>query len=256
MSMKHGSGVEAASPRAPSALLDLLLTLVLPSLVLESLSSPQRLGPVGALLLALLPPVAFMLYCRWRRFELQIFSSLGLVMVLVSGGLGLLEMSAPFFAAKEAALPLMLALAFPLSQRSRKPLTQELLLNAQVVNRPLLEQWLSGDARRRGSFDQLMHRASWALVAVMASSALLNAWMILWFIGEAKPGSEAFVKAIGRQNWAGLLVIGLPTTVALVVLLWWLFQQLERRLGLPRALLLRPQDRPAKAADRAGEGNP
>lgn len=238
----------AAQPRQapqPSALMDLLLTVVLPSVVLESLSAPSRLGPAWALALALLPPLGFMVHCWVRRLQMSVFSWLGLAMVMLSGLLGLLTLSAKAFAIKEAVLPLILGLAFPLSQRSARPLTAELLLNAQVINRPWLEQWLRQAPQRWSAYQRLMARASWVLAAVMACSALLNGWMILWFLGDAAPGSEDFVKAIGRQNWMGLLVIGVPCAFALMGLMSWLMIQLERQCEVPRQLLLRQAARRA-----------
>ena len=101
----------------PHPLLDLTLTVVLPSIVLESLSKPDRLGPAWALGVALLIPLAFGIYCFVQKRGLNFFSLLGLVAIMVTGGLGLLNLNAAWFAAKEAAYPIFLGLAFALSHR-------------------------------------------------------------------------------------------------------------------------------------------
>ena len=52
-----------AAQDQPHPLADLLLTEILPSLVLESMSKPERLGPVWALVVALLMPLGFGIHC-------------------------------------------------------------------------------------------------------------------------------------------------------------------------------------------------
>lgn len=227
--------------RQPSVLLDLSLNVVAPSWVLESLSAPERLGPRMALMVALLLPLLFMLHCLVRGRRIEAFSVLGFAAVVISGGLGLLELEAGWFALKEAAFPLILGLAFPLSQRLGRNLTRDLLLNPQVINRPLLEASLQQDAQRQSAFQLILWRASWVLALVLGSGALLNAWMIVSYLGDSVPGSQEYVRAIGRQSWMSLLVLGLPTVLTLMGLMVWLLGQLERRCGIARHDLLRPR---------------
>ncbi|MCU0957459.1 MAG: hypothetical protein MUF55_09110, partial [Hydrogenophaga sp.] len=77
----------------PRPLLDLLVSLLIPSLILMKLSGESDLGADGALVLALLFPLgwgAFELF-RYRKFNF--IALLGLVSVLLTGGIGLLKLS-------------------------------------------------------------------------------------------------------------------------------------------------------------------
>ena len=76
-----------APPKQPNALLDIVLTVVAPSFVLDYLSPPERLGPFYALVVSMLFPVAFGAWCWWKKHAWNVFSILGLVTVLLSGGL-------------------------------------------------------------------------------------------------------------------------------------------------------------------------
>lgn len=228
-----------APKEQPHPLADLLLTVILPSVVLESLSKPERLGPVWALVAALVMPLGFGVYCWVRKRGMNFFSILGFVAVMVTGGLGLLNLSAGWFAVKEAAFPVFLGLAFPLSFYWGRPLVNELLLNPQVINHGMLEAALDSE-EKRAAFRGLLGRASWGLAGSMFASAAANAWMILMFLKGKEPGSEAYMQAIGRQNWVGFLVIGLPMTGALMVLLFWLLRRLQALTGLEREDLMNP----------------
>lgn len=223
----------------PHPLSDLLLTVVLPSVVLETLSRPDRLGPVWALVVALLLPLGFGLWCFYKKRGLNFFSLLGLAAVIFTGGLGLLNLNAFWFALKEAAFPVFLGLAFPLSFRWGKPLVTELLLNPQVVNQPLLMASLD-TLEKRASHERLLRRASWALALTMFASAVANAWLVQFFLAGAEPGSEAYTKAIGRQNWVGFIVIGLPMMAVTVGLLLWVLKRVQQLTGLERDDLLNP----------------
>ena len=223
----------------PHPLTDLLLTIILPSVILESLSKPERLGPAWALVVALLLPLGFGIHCFIKKRGLNFFSILGLVAILVTGGLGLLNLSAVWFAVKEAAFPVFLGLAFPLSFTWGKPLVTELLLNPQVINHNLLQGHLETD-EKKAAFTQLLKKASWVLMGTMMLSAVANAMLVLYYLEGTVPGTEAYTQAIGRQNWVGFIVIGVPMMGAMMALLFWMLGRLQALTGLERDDLMNP----------------
>lgn len=227
------------APEPAHPLADLLLTVILPSVVLETLSKPDRLGPAWALVTALMLPLAFGIHCFIRKRGLNFFSLLGLAAVILTGGLGLLNLNAGWFAVKEAAFPVFLGLAFPLSLRWGRPLVHELLLNPQVINHRLLEQALSSP-ERQAAFRRLLWQASWALAGTMLVSAAANAALVLFYLDGTQPGSEAYTQAIGRQNWVGFIVIGVPMLGATLALLFWLLKRVQQLTGLERDDLMNP----------------
>lgn len=219
--------------KQPHPLLDLGLTIILPSIALEKLSAPDKLGPVWALVVALLLPLGFGVWCYMQKRGLNFFSVLGLIAVLVTGGLGLLNLNAIWFATKEALFPVFLGIAFPLSHRWGKPLVSELLLNPQLINMPLLHQALD-TPEKHTAFARLLKRASWGMTGTFLFSAAANFLLALYLLGEKVPGSEEYTKAIGRLNWAGFLVIGIPLMGVTLLLLLWLLRTLTSITGLER----------------------
>lgn len=226
-------------PPKPHPLTDLLLTLVLPTLALEWLSKPERLGPLWALVVASALPVGFGLWCWTQKRGLNFFSVFGLLAVILTGGLGLLNLDVFWFAAKEAVFPLLLGLAFPLTHRLGMPLIKELLLNPQVINHQALNQALDTDGKR-AAFHALLGRASWGMLGATALSAAANFVLAQRLLGRTEPGSEAYVQAIGRLNWMGFIVVGIPLVALTVVLLLWLLRRVGALTGLERDDLLNP----------------
>lgn len=219
--------------KQPHPLLDLALTVILPSIALEKLSAPDRLGPLWALIVALLLPLGFGIWCFMQKRGLNFFSVLGLIAVIITGVLGLWNLNAVWFAAKEAMFPIFLGIAFPLSHRWGKPLINEMLLNPQVINQPALHQALDTPEKHH-SFAQLLKKASWGMAGTMVLSSISNFALAIYLLGDKAPGSEEYTKAIGRLNWSGFLVIGIPLMGVTFGLLLWLLRSITRLTGLER----------------------
>ncbi|TNG02820.1 MAG: MFS transporter, partial [Gammaproteobacteria bacterium] len=96
---------ETQSEHKPRPLLDLVFSVVIPAFILMKLSGEAELGPVNALLLALAFPLGLGLYELIRFRKYNFISILGLVSVLLTGGIGLLELDAHWLAVKEAMIP-------------------------------------------------------------------------------------------------------------------------------------------------------
>ena len=76
----------------PRPMIDLLVSIVIPSVILMKFSGDQDLGAARALITALAFPLAWGLFelIRYRKFNF--IALLGLVSVLLTGGIGLLEL--------------------------------------------------------------------------------------------------------------------------------------------------------------------
>ena len=223
----------------PNALADILLTVVLPSLVLDHLSDPARLGPVWALVVSLAFPVAFAAWCWVKHSGWNLFSIIGFVTILLSGGLGLLKLDAFWFAVKESAMPLALGAAFPLSHLFGKPLVHALVLQPQVFNVRALHAALDTPEKQAGFRRTMLHGSWWIGLATIVSS-VGNFFLALHLLGGKEPGGEAFVKGIGTLNWASVIVIGVPLAVVGLLVLVRMIRAFQRITGLERADLMNP----------------
>jgi hypothetical protein len=226
-------------PSQPNALADLALTVVLPSLVLDQLSAPERLGPAGALIVSLLFPVGYAGWCWWKRSGWNLFSIIGFITVLLSGGLGLLKLDAFWFALKESAMPLALGAAFPLSHVFGKPLINALVMQPHVINLPAVGAALS-TPEKNAAYQAALHRGSWGIGLATIGSAAGNFLLALHLLGGKEPGGEAFVKGIGTLNWASVLVIGLPLCAVMLAVFIWLIRRIQVITGLERDDLMNP----------------
>lgn len=226
----------AVKPENPLA--NLLLNVLLPVTVLSACSKHPgpdaplyAIGPKWALVVAVLLPVGYFLWDYRERGKVNTFSIIGLISVLFSGGLGLLDLSAQAFAVKEASVPLILAGLLWWTGRGPKPLVRQLLMNPEMMDVGRVEEAISvHDARP--AFDRLIRTSTWMLMGSMLLSAVLNYFLALYFLKGLAPGSPEFTEGIGKLSAWGWLVIGLPSAVLTVWAMFRLFRGLKQLTGL------------------------
>lgn len=229
--------MSATPPPRENPLVNLTCNLVLPTLVLMKFSGDRWLGPLWGLIVALVFPVGYGVYDLVRRRKTNLLSILGFVSVLLSGGLALAKVGGFWFAVKDGLLPAIIGLAVLLSLRSRSPLVRELVYNDAIIDVPRVEAALTARGTRP-EFEALLRRASIGLACTFLASAPANYLLALQVL-RSPPGTEAFNAELGRMHWLSLLVIALPSTVALMVVFWRLMGGLLRLTGLTQDELFR-----------------
>jgi len=111
----------------PRPWIDLLVSIVIPSVILMKLSGDEYLGSVMALVIGLAFPLSWGLFELIRYRKYNFIAVLGLISVGLTGGIGLLELDAGWLAVKEAAVPALIGIAVLISTRTRYPLVKTLL---------------------------------------------------------------------------------------------------------------------------------
>jgi intracellular septation protein A len=99
----------------PNPLFELSITLIIPSFILMKLSGSEDLGTVNALLLALTFPLLWGVRSLLRERKVNLLAVLGLVSILLTGGIGLLQLDTHWLAVKEAAIPGLIGLVVVIS---------------------------------------------------------------------------------------------------------------------------------------------
>ncbi|MHA6492361.1 VC0807 family protein [Pseudomonas borbori] len=214
----------------PRPLIDLLISILIPSLILMKLSGESRLGADGALLLALAFPLGWGLFelAKYRKFNF--IALLGLVSVLLTGGIGLLKLDNQWLAIKEALIPCVIGVAVLVSTRTRYPLIRTMLFNKTVLNvdkiHARLEQ--SGNTER---FEARLLKATYWLSGTFFFSAVMNYVLAKWIV-VSPAGSEAFNAELGRMNLLSYPMIAIPSMIMLMGIFYYLWRTIHGLTGL------------------------
>ena len=220
-------------------LIELLVTLIIPSLILMKLSGPEDLGVVNALLLALVFPLAWGARDFLMRRKLNLFAALGLVSILLTGGIGLLQLDTQWLAIKEAAVPGLIGLAVVISAYTRKPLVRVLLFSPALMNVERIQQSL-GQRGNRDAFETRLKVATWMLGGSFFFSAAMNYALATWIV-VSPAGTPAFNEELGRLTLLSYPMIALPSMLIMMAVLYYLARSIRELAGLKLAEALKGQ---------------
>ena len=230
------------SAAKPSPWLELLITIVVPALVLMQLSSASRLGPAGALLLALSFPLGWGARELIRQRKLNLMAAIGVVSTLLTGGIGLLALDPKWLAVKEAAVPGAIGLAVLISARTRYPLVRVLVFNRALFDVERVQQAL----RERGTetaFEAKLLNATVMLAGTFLFSAVMNYLLARWVV-TSPAGSEAFNAELGRMTLLSYPVIAIPSMLMMAGVMFYLARGARRLSGLELEQMLRHAGEP------------
>ena len=214
----------------PRPLIDLLVSIVLPSAVLMKLSGDEHLGTVGALVLALAFPIGWGLY-ELIRFRVKNFIALlGLISVLLTGGIGLLQLDTGWLAIKEAAIPAIIGIVVVISAQIGKPLIKVLLYNPMVINTGKIDRILQERGYEDIFLDSLA-KATYLLGGTFFFSAVMNYLLATWIV-TSPTGSTAFNEELGRMTLLSYPVIAIPSMVMMLTIFYFLWRRIHRLTGL------------------------
>ncbi len=214
----------------PNPLLEIGITVLLPAFILMKLSSPERLGTLGALLLALAFPVCWGVWDGIQRRKLNWLSVLGVVSTLLTGGIALLTLDAQWLAVKEAAVPGLIGLAVLASTWTKAPLIRVLVFNAQLFDVEKVHKALE-ERRNVVPFELRLRTGTFLLAGTFFFSSVAN-YVLARYIVSAPAGTEAFNEQLGRLTLLSYPVIAVPSMLMMMALMFWLARGAKSLTGL------------------------
>ena len=227
-------------------LVNVALNVVLPSLIMTRLAGSDHLGPLWALVVALLFPVVFGLYEFRVEHKVNFFSVIGFSSVLLTGGLGVLQADNRWIVAKETGVPLIIGLAVLISQKTRWPLVyaffRETLdiekMHATLRERAQTVHTQTNQTDASHPLDHHFRRVSYWLAGTFFLSSLLN-FILARTIVVSPPGTSAFTEELGRLTALSFPIIALPTGIVFMLIVFFLLRSLQRTTGLAFEELLK-----------------
>ncbi len=229
--------------RKENTFLSLGLNIFLPALILMKGSQWFGLPPATNLVLALAFPIGYGCYDFLIRRKYNVFSIIGFVSILLTGGIGLLEMSPQWIAVKEAGIPALLGIAVLVSLRTRYPIIKFLLLRDEFIDVNRLNRELDATGNHN-AFEKLLARCTCLLAFSFLVSAILN-FVLARIIVVSPSGTEAFNDELGRMTLWSLLVIAVPCMIIMMIALFHLFRGIKTLTGLEMEMLLRDAQKKA-----------
>ena len=227
----------AAAANKPNPLLEIGITIIVPAVVLMQLSGAEKLGPVRALLLALIFPVAWGVWTGLKDHKLNWLAVLGVVSTLLTGGIALLKLDPQWLAVKEAAVPGLIGLAVLGSLWTKTPLIRVLVFNPSLFD---VERVNAALAVRKNQvpFELRLRTGTLLLASTFFFSSVANYVLARWVVTSAA-GTEAFNQELGRLTLLSYPFIALPSMVMMIGLMFWLARGAKSLTGLDLGDMMR-----------------
>lgn len=214
----------------PRPLIDLLLSIVIPSVILMKFSSDSELGASGALIAALAFPTGLGLYELIRYRVTNYIALLGLISVLLTGSIGLLELDARWLAVKEAAIPALLGAAVLISARLGYPLIRTVLFNPLILDTGKITRILREGGHEEVFEDRLLNATYW-LSGTFFFSAAMNYLLARWIV-VSPSGTAAFNEELGQLTLISYPMIAIPSLLMMLAIFYFLWSSIRRLTGL------------------------
>ncbi|MFO7992570.1 MAG: VC0807 family protein [Marinobacter sp.] len=213
----------------PRPWVDLLVSIIIPSVILMKLSGDEYLGSVMALIIGLAFPLGWGLFELVRYRKYNFIAVLGVISVGLTGGIGLMELDAGWLAIKEAAVPAVIGIAVLISTRTRYPLVKTLLYNPTVLDVDKIQ----GVLKERGSeaeFEARLLKASYFFSLTFLFSSIMNFVLAKWIV-TSPSGTQAFNEELGRMTLVSYPMIAIPSMIMMIAIFYYLWRTIRRLTG-------------------------
>ena len=119
-------------PNTSHLFLELIICVILPTVILKYMSADDMLGPVYALIFGLSFPLLFGVHQFIKEKKFGFIPALGFISILLTSGIGLLELDPKYIAFKEMSIPLLIAIGTIVSLKTRYPLVKTFIYNEKI----------------------------------------------------------------------------------------------------------------------------
>jgi hypothetical protein len=223
-----------------------IVNIAIPVVILLTLSAPDRLGALPALLLAIGIPAVWGVIELKRAHRVDISAALGLISVLLTGVIGVLGLNAQLLAVKEAAIPIGFAIVLLASNSTRFPVVT--LLADMVQRRDRVRTALDRPAQQ-AAYHRHLQRSGAVWAGIMTLSGVLK-FILASVVVNSAAGTEAFNHELARYE-----LVQLPTTftlsgVLILSLIWYIASGTAKITGLETAEVLRGGQKVERIAKR------
>ena len=222
--------MQSTPQHKPRPMIDLVVSILLPSFILMKLSGNDELGATGGLVVALAFPISWGLFELIKYKKFNFIALLGLISVLLTGGIGLFELDNKWLAIKEAAIPGLISVAVLVSAFTPYPLVKTLLFNPEVLDVEKIKQRLQEKASMP-LFENRLMKATFFVAGSFGFSAVMNYILAKWIVVSAA-GTPEFNEELGQLTLYSYPMIALPSMLMMGGIFYYLWRTIHDLTGL------------------------
>ncbi|HCG5459268.1 TPA: MFS transporter, partial [Vibrio parahaemolyticus] len=165
-----------------------------------------------------------------RNKKFNFISALGFISVLLTGGIGLLELDTRWLALKEALIPGLIGIAVLGSTFTRYPLMQKMVLNDTVLNLALINERLRENGKT-DAFERCLMSSNYLFASTFAFSSAMNYFLATWIV-TSPSGTAAFNEELGKLTLYSYPMIAIPSMLMMFGIFYYIWRQIRAMTSL------------------------
>jgi len=222
--------MEENTKKKDSGFNNLLINIIIPALILmKGAKFFPSLTSVQVLLLALAFPFFYGLYDFFIKKEKNFIAILGFVSILLSGIVGVLQLSTELIAIKEAAIPFIIGCVILISNYTSYPIAPKFLYHEEIFDKKTINENLN-DTQEITLKDKIK-KASFFLFLSFMLSAVLNFVLAKYFV-QSPTGTEAFNDELGKMTLYSYPIIVIPSMLIMFGIMRYIYVNIKNLTGL------------------------
>lgn len=223
-----------SNKKKDNGLNNLLVNIIVPALILmkgAKLASKigLELSSIHVLIIALSLPFIYGLYDLIIKKEKNFISVLGFVSILLSGIVGVMQLSTDLIAIKEAAIPFIIGCVIYLSNYTKTPIAPKFLYHDDIFNKPAINEHLGEN--QQDELNGNIKKASFYLFLSFMLSAVLNYVLAKYFV-QSPTGTEAFNDELGKMTLYSYPIIVIPSMLIMFGIIRYVYVSIKKLTGL------------------------
>ncbi|USD66966.1 VC0807 family protein [Vibrio sp. SCSIO 43136] len=222
--------MNSTTAKKPNPLFEILFNVFIPSFILMKFSGEEHLGTTMGLVVALMFPIAYGGMDLIRNKKFNFIAALGFVSILLTGGIGLLELDTRWLALKEALIPGLIGLAVLGSTFTRYPFMQKMLLNDTILNLDLINKRLEENGKS-AEFARCLTSSNYLFASTFAFSSAMNYFLATWIV-TSPAGTAAFNEELGKLTLYSYPMIAIPSMLMMFGIFYYLWRQVKSMTSL------------------------
>lgn len=211
-------------------LFEVIFNVLIPSFILMKFSGDEHLGAVMALVIGLAFPVVYGGYELIRNKKFNFIAALGFISVLLTGGIGLLELDTRWLAFKEALIPGLIGTAIFVSTFTRYPVVKKVLFNDTVLNLALIKERLQQSGNEE-AFEKCLTRSNYLFATTFFFSSAMNYFLTTWIV-TSPAGTAAFNEEVGKLALYSYPAIAIPSMIMMMAIFYYVWKKISSMTSL------------------------
>ncbi|KII79760.1 VC0807 family protein [Vibrio renipiscarius] len=222
--------MQNTTTKKSNPLFEILFNVFIPSFILMKFSGDEHLGTAMALVVALLFPIVYGGMDLIRNKKFNFIAALGFISVLLTGGIGLLELDTRWLALKEALIPGLIGLAVLGSTFTRYPFMQKMILNDTVLNLSLITERLKENGQS-AQFERCLTSSNYLFASTFAFSSAMNYFLATWIV-TSPAGTAQFNEELGKLTLYSYPIIAIPSMLMMLGIFYYVWRQIRAMTSL------------------------